>query len=78
MENVREDRTDAAPQFTYCGLDCFEPFNEKVKHFGLLLAFFSSREVHKEMLYSMYTDALIIRIHCFLSLSLDYCKIYQM
>ena len=73
MANLSEDRTEAAPTFTYCGMDCFGPFivkdgRREVKRYGLLLTCFSSRAVHIEMLDDMSTDALINGLRCFVSL----------
>lgn len=73
MADLPKDRTESAPPFTHCGLDCFGPFivkdgRKEQKRYGLLITCFSSRAIHIEMLDDMSTDAFINGLRCFISL----------
>ena len=72
MADLPEDRVEAAPPFTYVGMDCFGPFltrrgRSETKRYGLLLTCLCSRAVHIEMLDDMSTDALINGLRCFIA-----------
>lgn len=62
MADLPEVRTETAPPFTYCGVDCFGPFivkegRKEVKRYGLLFTCLCSRAVHIETLEDLSTDA---------------------
>lgn len=64
MADLPEVRTETAPPFTYCGVDCFGPFivkegRKEVKRYGLLFTCLCSRAVHIETLDDLTTDAFI-------------------
>ena len=64
MADLPVERTEEAPPFTYCGMDCFGPFyikegRKELKRYGLLLTCMSSRAVHIEMLDDLSTDSFI-------------------
>ncbi len=62
MADLPEERTEASPPFTYCGIDCFGPFivkegRKELKRYGLLFTCLCSRAVHIETLDDLTTDA---------------------
>ncbi|XP_070203556.1 uncharacterized protein [Littorina saxatilis] len=64
MSDLPEERVEASPPFTYCGVDCFGPFHVKdgrkeVKRYGLIVTCLASRAVHIEALDDMTTDSFI-------------------
>ena len=64
MSQLPSDRTEFAPPFSYCGMDCFGPFMVKegrreLKRYGLIVTCMASRAVHIECLDDMTTDCLI-------------------
>lgn len=70
MANLPEDRVESAPPFTYCGMDCFEPFTikegrRKLKRYAVIFTCMSSWAVHIEQLDDMTTDAFINALRCF-------------
>lgn len=73
MADLPFDRVDPSPPFTYCGMDCFGPFQTKQgrkvqKRYGLLFTCLCSRAVHIEMLEDMTTDAFINALRCFIAI----------
>lgn len=73
MADLPVDRTDPSPPFTYCGMDCFGPFQTKqgrkvYKRYGLLFTCLCSRAVHIEMLEDLTTDAFINALRCFIAI----------
>lgn len=64
MAELPMERTEVAPPFTYCGMDCFGPLNVKegrkeLKRYGLLLTCMASRAVYIEMLDDLSTNSFI-------------------
>ena len=62
MADLPDVRSETAPPFTYCGVDCFGPFlvkegRKEVKRYGLLFTCLCSRAVHIETLDDLSTDA---------------------
>ena len=67
MSDLPIDRIEAAPPFTYTGLDVFGPFYIKVrrslvKRYGVLFTCLASRAVHIEAIHSMETDSFILSL----------------
>ncbi|XP_014673254.1 PREDICTED: uncharacterized protein LOC106813591 [Priapulus caudatus] len=63
LANLPQDRLEPCP-FTYCGLDCFDPFTIKegrkeLKRYGLILTCMSMRAIHIEVLDDVSTDAFL-------------------
>lgn len=64
MADLPEVRTETAPPFTYCSVDCFGPFivkegRKEVKRYGLLFTCLCSGAVHIETLDDLTTVAFI-------------------
>ncbi|XP_024119463.1 uncharacterized protein LOC112140682, partial [Oryzias melastigma] len=64
MADLPEVRTETAPPFSYCGVDCFGPFivkegRKEIKRYRLLFTCLCSRAVHIETLDDLTTDAFI-------------------
>ena len=64
MADLPYNRTEAAPPFTYCGVDIFGPILVKegrktVKRYGVLFTCLSLRAVHIELAASLETDSFI-------------------
>lgn len=73
MGDLPPERLEATPPFTYCGIDCFGPFNIKegrkdLKRYGLLLTCLCSRAVHIEVLDDLSTDAFINSLRAFIAI----------
>ena len=73
MSDLPKDRVEAAPPFSYTGMDCFGPWviregRKELKRYGLLFTCMASRAVHVETLNSLSTDAFINALRRFLSL----------
>lgn len=73
MADLPEDRMEATPPFTYCGMDCFGPFyvkegRKELKRYGLLITCMCSRAVHIEMLDDLSTDAFINALRAFIAI----------
>lgn len=73
MADLTSERVNPSPPFTYCGMDCFDPFltrqGRKVnKRYGQLFTCLCCRAVHSEMLNDMSTDAFINSLRCFIAL----------
>ncbi|XP_070182296.1 uncharacterized protein [Littorina saxatilis] len=73
MADLPEERVDASPPFTHCGLDCFGPFmikegRKELKRYGLLITCMASRAVHIEVLDDMSTDSFLNGLRCFIAL----------
>jgi hypothetical protein len=73
MAQLPEDRTESAPPFSYCGIDCFGPFvvkdgRRELKRYGLLITCMASRAVHIETLDDMTTDTFINGLRCFIAI----------
>jgi len=73
MADLPRDRTEPLPPFSFCGMDCFGPFNTKqgrkeYKRYGLLFVCQFSRAIHIEMLDDMTTDCLINGLRCFIAI----------
>ncbi|XP_066928973.1 uncharacterized protein [Clytia hemisphaerica] len=67
MSDLPIDRIEAAPPFTYTGLDVFGPFYIKVrrslvKRYCVLFTCLASRAVHIEGIHSMETDSFILSL----------------
>ena len=70
MEDLPEDRVESTPLFTYCGMDCPEPFTIKerrkeLKRYAVIFTCMSSRAMHIEQLEDMTTNAFINALRCF-------------
>lgn len=70
MADLPAEHVDPSPPFSYCGMDCFGPFNTKQgqsvrKRYSLLFTCFSSRAIHTEMIDDMSTYKWIMLFHCF-------------
>lgn len=64
MADLPDERTTESPPFSYCGIDCFGPFQVKdgrktLKRYALLITCLASRAVHIETLDDMTTDCFI-------------------
>ncbi|RLF66451.1 MAG: hypothetical protein DRN30_02085 [Thermoplasmata archaeon] len=73
MADLPKDRLEAAPPFSYCGIDCFGPFlvkdgRRQMKRYGLLVTCMASRAVHIELLDDMTTDCFINALRCVIAL----------
>jgi hypothetical protein len=73
MADLPEDRVQAAPPFTYVGMDCFGPFHIKegrreVKRYGALFTCLALRAIHVEVLEDMSTDAFLNCLRCFIAI----------
>ncbi|XP_060763802.1 uncharacterized protein LOC132872763 [Neoarius graeffei] len=73
MADLPVERTEEAPPFTYCGMDCFGPFyvregRKELKRYGLLLTCMASRAVHIEMLDDLSTDSFINALRASISI----------
>ncbi|XP_057686666.1 uncharacterized protein LOC130912537 [Corythoichthys intestinalis] len=73
MSDLPTQRLDSTPPFTFCGMDCFGPFQTKQarkvhKRYGLLFTCLCCRAVHIEMLDDLTTDAFINALRCFIAL----------
>ena len=71
--NLPEERTEASPPFTYCGLDCFGPFivkegRKELKRYGMLFTCLCSRAVHIETLDDLTTDAFMNALRTFIAI----------
>ena len=63
MADLPSERVDPSPPFSYCGMDCFDPFIVKqgrntYKRYGLLFTCFFSRAIHIEMLKDLSTSSM--------------------
>ena len=73
MADLPEDRLEALPPFSYCGMDCFGPFivkegRKEHKKYGLLITCMACRAIHVEMMDDMSTDTFINALRCFIAL----------
>ncbi|XP_039859773.1 uncharacterized protein LOC120716337 isoform X2 [Simochromis diagramma] len=73
MSDLPEDRMEATPPFSYCGIDCFGPFyvkegRKELKRYGLLFTCMCSRAIHIEMLDDLTSDAFMNALRCFISI----------
>ncbi len=73
MADLPEERTEASPPFTYCGIDCFGPFivkegRKELKRYGLLFTCLCSRAVHIETLDDLTTDAFMNALRVFIAI----------
>lgn len=73
IADLRKDRTETTPPFTYCGMDCFDLFyikevRKELKRYEPLLTCWCSRAVHVEMLDDLSKDALINALHAFIAI----------
>lgn len=73
MADLPEERMEMTPPFTYCGIDCFEPFyvkeaRKELKKYGLLFTCMCSRAIHTEMLDDLTTDAFINALRGFIAI----------
>ncbi|XP_013402109.1 uncharacterized protein LOC106167786 [Lingula anatina] len=71
IADLPKDRVEPTPPFTYCGIDCFEPFlvkqgRKEMKRYGLLITCMCSRAIHIELLDDMSTDSFIKALRCFI------------
>ena len=67
------ERVDISPPFTYCGIDCFDPFVVKerrltINRYGLLFTCLASSTIHIELLNDMTTDTFIKSLICFIAI----------
>ncbi|KAK3724979.1 hypothetical protein QZH41_017459, partial [Actinostola sp. cb2023] len=72
MSDLPEDRLQATPPFTYCGVDYFGPFlvregRKDLKRYGVLFTCMASRAIHLETANSLETDAFINALRRFIS-----------
>ena len=73
MADLPPDRTEPAPPFSYCAMDCFGPFvvkegRREIKRYALIVTCMASRAIHLECLDDMTTDCLINALRCFIAL----------
>ncbi|KAI2666778.1 hypothetical protein H4Q32_026472 [Labeo rohita] len=73
MANLPSERMETTPPFTYCGMDCFGPFDIKegrreLKRYGLLFTCLCSRAVHIELLDDLSTDTFLNSLCAFIAL----------
>ena len=73
MADLPTDRTEPAPPFSHCAMDCFGPFivkegRRELKRYGLIVSCMASRAVHLECLDDMTTDCLINALRCLIAL----------
>jgi hypothetical protein len=73
MGDLPQDRMEAAPPFTYSGIDCFGPIyvkegRKELKRYGLLLTCLCSRAIHIEVIDDMTTDAFINALRAFIAI----------
>ena len=73
MAELPRERSQESPPFSFCGMDCFDPFmvregRKELKKYGVLFTCMASRAIHIEMLYYMTTDAFINAFRCFMAL----------
>ena len=64
MVDLRKDRLEEAPPFTYCAVNIFGPFTVRIKRRdmernGAMSTCLASRAVHIEVTYSLDTDSFI-------------------
>ena len=72
MANLPQDTLEAAPSFTFCGVDYFGPWlikegGKELKHYGVLFTWLSSRAIHLEIAKSLETDSFIDALCRFLA-----------
>ena len=72
MANLLQDRLEAAPQFTFCGVDYFGPWlikegREELKHYGVLFTCLTSHAIHLKIAKSLETDSFINALRRFLA-----------
>ena len=73
MASLPEDRSEETPPFTYCGVDYFGPFYNRVKRsdvprYGTLFTCMTSRAIHLEVAESLDTDAFINALRRFIAI----------
>ena len=72
MADLPQDRLEATPPFTICGVDYFGPFvikegRKEIKRYGALFTCFHSRAVHIEASNTLDTDSFIQALRRFIS-----------
>ena len=70
MASLPIHRLREEPPLTYCGVKQFRPFvtekgGKKLKYYGALFTWLSSRAIHIETVTSLNTDSLILCLHRF-------------
>lgn len=73
MGDLPKDRLEAAPPFTFCGVDIFGHFmikegRKEMKRWGVLFTCLASRAIHVETVNTMNTDSFINALRRFIAI----------
>ena len=73
MAPLPEDRVDATPPSTYCGVDCFGPFyvrhkRSDIPRYGVIFTCLMSRAIHLEVADTMDTSSFINALKRFIAI----------
>ena len=71
MSELRSDRHQNSPSFTYRGVDLFGPFTitnyrKELKRYGVMFTCLCSRTIHIEVAQLLETDSFILSLRRFI------------